>query len=191
MTPWSVACQAPLYMWFSRQEYWSGLHFLLQGIFLTQGWNWSLLPLTGRFFTGEPQGKPRDPRGVGLTSLLQMSEGFAGKTGAKKLELTGPYPTHWNFGTAPFSIPSSSQTFVGKYAILSVKVMVSGTLVYRQIKAELPQWKVLVEVKPWSPPPSTRRFFILCLRRSWRENSKPRLLWEKLELFRTVWKSMD
>ena len=130
-----------------------GCHFLLQGIFLTQGWNWSLLALTDSFFTGDPQGKPRDPRGVGLTSLLQRSEGFSGKTGAKKLELTGPYPTHWNFGTAPFSIPSSSQTFVGKYAILSVKVMVSGTLVYRQIKAELPQWKVLVEVKPWSPTP--------------------------------------
>ena len=76
-----------------------------------------------------------------------------GKTGAKKLKLTGPYPTHWNFGTAPFFIPSSSQTFVGKYAILSVKVMVSGTLVYRQIKAELPQWKILGEVKPWSPTP--------------------------------------
>ena len=28
---------------FSRQEYWSGLPFLLQGIFPTQGWNPSLL----------------------------------------------------------------------------------------------------------------------------------------------------
>ena len=26
-TPWTVACQAPLYMGFSRQEYWSGLQF--------------------------------------------------------------------------------------------------------------------------------------------------------------------
>ena len=26
-TPWSVACQAPLSMGFSRQEYWSGLPF--------------------------------------------------------------------------------------------------------------------------------------------------------------------
>ena len=25
MTPWTVACQAPLSMGFSRQEYWSGL----------------------------------------------------------------------------------------------------------------------------------------------------------------------
>ena len=27
MTPWTVACQAPLSMEFSRQEYWSGLPF--------------------------------------------------------------------------------------------------------------------------------------------------------------------
>ena len=36
-TPWTVAYQAPPSMGFSRQEYWSGFHFLLQGIFLTQG----------------------------------------------------------------------------------------------------------------------------------------------------------
>ena len=44
-TPWTVACQAPLSMGFSRQEYWSGLHFLLQGIFQTQGLNAHLLCL--------------------------------------------------------------------------------------------------------------------------------------------------
>ena len=27
VTPWTVACQAPLFMWFLRQEYWSGLTF--------------------------------------------------------------------------------------------------------------------------------------------------------------------
>ena len=36
---WTIACQAPLSMGFSRQEYWSGLLLLLQGIFLTQGSN--------------------------------------------------------------------------------------------------------------------------------------------------------
>ena len=35
-TPWTIALQAPLSMEFSRQEYWSGVHSLLQGIFLTQ-----------------------------------------------------------------------------------------------------------------------------------------------------------
>ena len=41
---------APLSMGFSRQEYWSGLHFLLQGIFLTQGLNPHFLCIAGGFF---------------------------------------------------------------------------------------------------------------------------------------------
>ena len=39
VTPWTVACHTPLSMGFSRQEYWSGCHALLQGIFPTQGLN--------------------------------------------------------------------------------------------------------------------------------------------------------
>ena len=35
---WTVACQAFLSMRFSKQEYWSGCHFLLQGIFPTRDW---------------------------------------------------------------------------------------------------------------------------------------------------------
>ena len=38
-----VACQAPLSMEFSMQQWWSGLPFPLQGIFLTQGLNPCLL----------------------------------------------------------------------------------------------------------------------------------------------------
>ena len=34
-TPWTVACQAPLSMGFSKQEYWSGLPCPPQGIFPT------------------------------------------------------------------------------------------------------------------------------------------------------------
>ena len=30
-TPWTIACQAPLSMEFSRQEYWSGLPFPSSG----------------------------------------------------------------------------------------------------------------------------------------------------------------
>ena len=45
VTPWSVARQPPLPMEFSRQECWSGLLFLLQGIFLTQGLSPCLLCL--------------------------------------------------------------------------------------------------------------------------------------------------
>ena len=35
VTPWTVACQAPLSMGFSRQEYWSGLPFSPPGEFQT------------------------------------------------------------------------------------------------------------------------------------------------------------
>ena len=35
----ALACQTSLHMGFSRQEYWSGSHSLLQGIFPTQGSN--------------------------------------------------------------------------------------------------------------------------------------------------------
>ena len=42
--PWTVACHAPSPKGLSRQEYWLGCHFLLQGIFLTQGSNPGLLP---------------------------------------------------------------------------------------------------------------------------------------------------
>ena len=37
-TPWSVACQAPLSMGFSRPEYWSGLPFPLTGDLLDPGY---------------------------------------------------------------------------------------------------------------------------------------------------------
>ena len=43
LTLWAVACQAPLSMGFSRQEYWSGNHALFQGTFPTQGLNLGLL----------------------------------------------------------------------------------------------------------------------------------------------------
>ena len=49
-TPWTIAYQASQSMGFSRQQYWSGCHFLLQGIFPTQGSNPGL-PHRGRHFT--------------------------------------------------------------------------------------------------------------------------------------------
>ena len=37
MNPWDVACQAPLSMEFSRQEYWSGLPFPTPGVLPNAG----------------------------------------------------------------------------------------------------------------------------------------------------------
>ena len=45
MTLWTVACQAPLSIGFSRREYWSGLPFPPPGDLLTQGLNLHLLCL--------------------------------------------------------------------------------------------------------------------------------------------------
>ena len=42
-TLWTVICQAPLSIGFSRQEYWSRLPFPFSGVFLTQGSNLHLL----------------------------------------------------------------------------------------------------------------------------------------------------
>ena len=43
VTPWTIAQQDPLYIEFSRQEYWSSNHSLLHGSFLTQGSKLGLL----------------------------------------------------------------------------------------------------------------------------------------------------
>ena len=43
-TPWTVAHQAPLFMGFTSQEYWSGVPFPPPGVFPTQGLNSHLLP---------------------------------------------------------------------------------------------------------------------------------------------------
>ena len=43
VTPWTVTCQAPLSLGFSRQEYWIRVPFPYPGIFPNQGWNPSLL----------------------------------------------------------------------------------------------------------------------------------------------------
>ena len=60
-TPWTVACQTPLSVGFSRQEYWSGLPFPTLGDLP----NPRIEPVSsvspasaGKFFTTEPHGKP-------------------------------------------------------------------------------------------------------------------------------------
>ena len=59
-TPWTVACQAPLSMGFSRQEYWNGLPCPPPGDLPNPGIK-PVSPtspaLAGRFFTPEPPGK--------------------------------------------------------------------------------------------------------------------------------------
>ena len=54
MTPWTVVCQAPLSMWFSRQEYWSGLPFPSPGDLPDPGIKLASPALASRFFITEP-----------------------------------------------------------------------------------------------------------------------------------------
>ena len=61
-TPWTSACQAPLPMGFSRQEYWSGLPFSSPGDLPDPGVEPKSLAspvLEGGFFTIAPPGKPK------------------------------------------------------------------------------------------------------------------------------------
>ena len=56
--PWTVAHKAPQSMEFSKQEYYSGCHFLLQGIFLIQVSNPGLQHWRQMLLPFEPPGKP-------------------------------------------------------------------------------------------------------------------------------------
>ena len=54
MTPWTIALQAPLFMGFSRQEYWNGLPCTPPGAVPDPGIKPTYLmspALAGRFFT--------------------------------------------------------------------------------------------------------------------------------------------
>ena len=57
VTLWTVACQTPMSMGLSRQEYWSGLPFPPPGELLNPGIESPVAPaLAGGFFTTEPPG---------------------------------------------------------------------------------------------------------------------------------------
>ena len=57
VTPWTVACQAPLPIGFPRQEYWSGLPFPSSGNLPNSGIQPVSHALAGGFFTTEPPEK--------------------------------------------------------------------------------------------------------------------------------------
>ena len=57
-TPWTIACQAPLSMGFSRQEYWSGLPFPSPGDLPNPGTEPRSPALHADALSSEPPGKP-------------------------------------------------------------------------------------------------------------------------------------
>ena len=58
VSPWTVACQAPLSMGFPRQEYWNELPIPPPGDLLDPEIEPTSPELAGGFFTTEPPGKP-------------------------------------------------------------------------------------------------------------------------------------
>ena len=74
---WTAACQASLSMEFSFKSIGAGCHFLLQGIFLTQGSNLYLLHWQADSLSHEPPGQPirlynNSPKTSGL-NLWELS----------------------------------------------------------------------------------------------------------------------
>ena len=59
MTPWTVACLAPLSVGFSRQEYWSGLPFPSPGDLPDPGIEPGSPALQADALPSEPPGKPQ------------------------------------------------------------------------------------------------------------------------------------
>ena len=68
VTPWMVACQAPLSMGFSRQEYWSRLPFPSPGDLPNPGIEPSSPTLQADALTSEPPGKPEITKGIRKTN---------------------------------------------------------------------------------------------------------------------------
>ena len=78
---WAGACQAPLSMGFSRQEYWSGLPFPPPGDLPSPGIKSKSLEspaLSGRFFTPEPLGKPK--RSLAISKMVFSKHSVHGDT---------------------------------------------------------------------------------------------------------------
>ena len=77
VTPWTLARQAPLPMGFPGKSTAVGCYFLLQGIFVMQGWNRSLLSLPP-WQAGSSSlchlGSPRSERAAGCILATALSE---------------------------------------------------------------------------------------------------------------------
>ena len=79
-TPWTRACQAPLSMQFSRQEYWSGFPFPSPGSLFHPGIKPRSPALQADSLPSEPPGKPQItprfhfPQPLAITALLCVSE---------------------------------------------------------------------------------------------------------------------
>ena len=72
--PWTIACQAPLPMGFSKQEYWSGLPFPSPGDFLIPGIKPRSPALQADFLPPESPRKPKNTEVGQLSSPGDLSD---------------------------------------------------------------------------------------------------------------------
>ena len=80
-TLWTVTCQVPPSMWFSRQEYWSGMPYPSPGDLPNPGIEPGSLTLQADSLPSEPPGKP----------LRNLNQG-------RKHSLGGPECAYWGCG---------------------------------------------------------------------------------------------
>ena len=73
MTPWTVACQAPLVHGILQVSTGVGSHFFLQGIISTQGLNLVLVHCGQNLYHLSHQGSPEATSNIGDTGLIPGS----------------------------------------------------------------------------------------------------------------------
>ena len=67
VTSQTVACQAPLSMGFSKQEYWNGCYFLLKGIF-------SNISTLNKFPSETPENRLSTHKGINLQTKTKTTQ---------------------------------------------------------------------------------------------------------------------
>ena len=70
--PWTVACQAPLFIGFPRQKQWKGLPFPSPGDLHNPGIEPVSPALEGGFFTIEPPEKPPHKYKLNITGSVKI-----------------------------------------------------------------------------------------------------------------------
>ena len=110
MTPWTVACQAPLSIGFPSQEHWSGLPFPSPSDLPNPGIKPTSLTLAGGLFIPEPPGKPSIKWGSNFIILHVINQ----------------LSQHHLLKTAPFPTECLWLPWHGKNAIATVAIMFLG-----------------------------------------------------------------
>ena len=108
MTPWTVTCQAPLSLEFSRQEYWSGQPFPSPGYLPNPGIEPGFPVLQADSLPSEPPGKPFKgvEGGHCSTRCTAFLESLAREMKSLLLATSGPLRGHLDMWGRVFRSPN-------------------------------------------------------------------------------------